>query len=88
MGYDKESEFLKALGHPVRLALVEGLLHNECNVNEIVAKLNLPQSTISQHLGILRTRGIIAPHKHGVKTCYKVIDPRVEPMIALIKNLN
>jgi DNA-binding transcriptional ArsR family regulator len=76
---------LKALAHPVRLRMVEGLLGKECNVNKMVKALNMPQSTVSQHLGILRSRGIVSIRKEGVKTCYRVIDPRIKELIGLIK---
>ena len=79
--YQKYSEVFKALGHPVRLKIVDGLLSHSCNVGEIVEGLGLPQSTVSQHLGILRNQGIIAPEKDGVKTCYKVVDAKVRQII-------
>jgi len=81
MNYEKKSELLKALGHPVRLKMVEGLMNDECNVNKIVDVLNIPQSTASQHLGILKNRGIVVARKEGVKTCYRVIDKRVRKII-------
>jgi DNA-binding transcriptional ArsR family regulator len=83
--YIKESELLKALAHPVRLRMVEGLLGKECNVNRMVKALNMPQSTVSQHLGILRSRGIVSIRKEGVKTCYRVTDARVKELIDIIK---
>ncbi|MBN1823433.1 MAG: winged helix-turn-helix transcriptional regulator [Endomicrobiales bacterium] len=84
--YEKDSEILKAIGHPVRLKMVEGLINNkDCNVNDMVKKMGLPQSTVSQHLGILRSRGIIAPRKDGVRTCYRVVDDRVEELIRVLK---
>lgn len=79
--YRKFSEVFKALGHPVRLKIVDGLLNHTCNVGEIVEGLGLPQSTVSQHLGLLRSRGIIAPEKDGVRTCYKVVDDKVRRII-------
>lgn len=79
--YEKESEIFKALGHPIRLQMVEGLMNNECNVNKIMTVLDLPQSTVSQHLGILKTRGIIKARKEGVKTCYRVVDGRVKEIM-------
>lgn len=83
--FSKDSEILKALGHPLRLKIVNGLLNtDECNVNTIVEKLRIPQSTASQHLGILRNRGIIAPRKEGVKTCYRVVDQRVRRIVELL----
>jgi DNA-binding transcriptional ArsR family regulator len=82
--YLKYSEVFKALGHPVRLKIVDGLLSHTCNVGEIVEGLGLPQSTVSQHLGILRNLGIITPEKDGVRTCYKVVDAKVRGIIDCI----
>ena len=84
MNYIKESEIFKALGHPVRLKMVEGLLQNQCNVTKIVEKLNLPQSTVSQHLGILRKAGIISPEKTGTKICYQVSDKKVKEILKFL----
>ncbi|MBN1500978.1 MAG: winged helix-turn-helix transcriptional regulator [Spirochaetes bacterium] len=83
--YETESSIFKALGHPVRLKIIEGLLCDNCCVNKIVEKLNLPQSTVSQHLGILKNAGIIAPHKDGVVTCYKVENAKVMKIMSLMK---
>lgn len=85
--FEKDGELLKALGHPIRLKMVTGLLQEtECNVNDMVAKLGIPQSTVSQHLGILRNKGIIAPRRDGVKMCYRVVNQRVVKLIdTLIK---
>ena len=60
--FNKQSELLKALAHPVRLKMVMGLLQGrDCNVNTMVANLRLPQSTVSQHLGVLKNKGIGLP---------------------------
>ena len=86
MEYQKISETLKAIAHPVRLRIVQGLMVNECNVGTIVKKLGLPQSTVSQHLSILKSRGIITPRKEGVKTCYVVVDMYVRGIIGILEN--
>lgn len=75
--YVKESGILKALAHPIRLRIVEGLINHECNVDKIMRALKIPQSTASQHLALLKNRGIVNLRKEGVKTCYRVVDPRV-----------
>ncbi|MDD5583657.1 MAG: metalloregulator ArsR/SmtB family transcription factor [Candidatus Omnitrophica bacterium] len=82
--YINDSELLKALAHPVRLRMVEGLLNHECNVSKIVKVLNLPQSTISQHLGILKNRGVVTIRKEGVKTCYRVTNARVAQLVKIL----
>ncbi len=78
------SEKLKSLAHPVRLRIVEGLLKDECNVKKIQAGLGLPQSTVSQHLAILRKEKILRAERKGTQKCYKVVDPRVVELIKLI----
>ena len=82
--YKKESNILKALAHPVRLRMVEGLMHNECNVTKMVKALKIPQSTVSQHLRVLKARGIVHLRKEGVKTCYRVLDARVSELIKIL----
>lgn len=78
------AEVLKALGHPVRMRILVGLICDEhCNVSKLVKNFKLPQSTISQHLAILKSRKIIEPHKTGVSTCYRVIDNRVKQIIKI-----
>lgn len=84
--FEKDSEILKALGHPVRLKMIFGLIKDEeCNVNKIVEELNVPQSTVSQHLGLLKNKGIVATRKEGVKTCYKVVNKKVLDIIEILK---
>jgi len=84
MDYQEYSETLKALGHPIRLKMVEGLMKHSCHVNQMVEALNLPQSTVSQHLGILKNCGIIVPRKDGVQTCYEVTDKKVKQIIKIL----
>ena len=82
--FQKYGAIFKALGHPVRLRMAAGLSCNECNVNKIAEQLQLPQSTVSQHLGILRTRGILELRREGTRTCYRVVDETVKQIIELL----
>lgn len=85
--YEKDSAMLKALGHPVRLKMVQGLLRgDECNVSKIVRQLKIPQSTASQHLKILKSSGIISFRKEGVKVCYRVVDDRARTIIEILRH--
>ena len=85
VNYEKVSEILKALAHPARLKIVAGLIKNECNVAQIQKVLGLPQSTISQHLRILKNADIIKGRREGTKTCYRVIDARARKFVEIIK---
>ncbi len=64
----------KALGHPARLRIVKLLSATECICGSLVDQLPLSQSTVSQHLKVLRDAGLIRGEIEGPKTCY-CLDP-------------
>ena len=66
---------LTALGHPVRLRIVEGLLTGECCVGSMVECLALPQPLVSRHLSVLREAGVVAVERVGRKRSYSVVHP-------------
>jgi ArsR family transcriptional regulator len=69
------AKMLKALGNPVRFQIVEFLAHNPtCITNDIVKNTSLAQSTVSQHLKVLREAGLIQGEIEGPATCY-CLDP-------------
>lgn len=69
------ARMLKALGNPVRFQIVEFLAENQmCITNEIVKNTPLAQSTVSQHLKVLREAGLIQGEIEGPATCY-CLDP-------------
>ncbi len=69
------ARMLKALGNPIRFQIVEYLAANQtCITNDIVRVLPLAQSTVSQHLKVLREAGLIKGEIEGPATCY-CLDP-------------
>jgi len=79
MAFDQDDVILasriRALGHPARLAIVRALVRAEsgrCCCGDIVRGLPLAQSTVSQHLKVLRDAGIIRGEIEGPRSCYWV----------------
>lgn len=69
------AKMLKALGNPIRFQIMETLAERQgCITNDIVATTPLAQSTVSQHLKVLREAGLIRGEISGPATCY-CIDP-------------
>jgi ArsR family transcriptional regulator len=65
------AKMLKALGNPVRFAIVQILAERQmCITGELVELTNLAQSTVSQHLKVLRDAGLIKGEIEGPATCY------------------
>jgi len=83
--YEDMAELLKVLAHPVRLCIVKGLLQKgQCNVGYMQNCLEMPQSTVSQHLQKLRAAGIIEGERTGLEINYKVCSDKAEDIIKLL----
>ena len=72
-----KAEFFKALSHPLRIAVIDALRTGEMGVNDLSAQLEVEQSTLSQHLAVLRARNIVVGRKEGLNVFYSVADPAV-----------
>jgi predicted transcriptional regulator len=82
---NEAAELLKVLAHPVRLCIVSGLLKSgACNVTHMQNCLELPQSTISQHLQKLRSAGIIKGVRSGLEINYMIVNKKVERIINVL----
>ena len=65
------AKYANALSHPARIAILKFLMKNqECICGDIVNKLPLSQSTVSQHLKELKAAGLIKGEIEGKKVCY------------------
>jgi len=82
--YYDTSSVLKVLGHPCRLKMVQGLLNDECHVSHIVKGLNIPQATVSQHLKLLKSAGIVEARREKARICYKVVHPKVKHLMKVL----
>jgi DNA-binding transcriptional ArsR family regulator len=83
--FHAEAEILKVLGHPIRLKIVAGLCAQECNVKHIWECLGLPQATVSQHLALLKNKGVIEGKRDGVEVHYSVSHPLAKKIIAMLQ---
>ncbi len=73
---DELATLAKALGHPARVKILRILItKNACICSDIVDELPLAQSTVSQHLKVLRDAGLIRGEVDGPRVCY-CIEPR------------
>jgi ArsR family transcriptional regulator len=80
------SHSLKAMAHPLRLKILCILGgESEISVQDIVEQVGTSQSNISQHLSILREKGILASRKDANKVYYRVADPKILQLIGAMR---
>jgi len=77
---------LKCLGHPIRLQVLDLLeRREEATVTEIHDELNIEQAVASQHLSLMRDKGILARRKEGVNALYRLADPRALKVLECLR---
>jgi len=81
------SRSLKAMSHPLRLKILCTLGDREICVQGIVENVGTTQSNISQHLAILRDKGILSSRKDANKVYYRVGDQRTLRLIGMMQEV-
>ena len=84
---NRASRSLKAMSHPLRLRILCTLGDQEVSVQDIVESVGTSQSNISQHLAILRDKGILASRKDANKVFYRVSDTRTLRLIGMMQEV-
>ena len=79
---EKAAECLRTIAHPCRLRIIEILLIEERSVGELAAACGIPSHMASEHLRLLKDRGLLDSRRDGRKIFYWV----AEPALASIMN--
>ncbi len=78
---------IKAIAHPLRLKILCVLGDQEVSVQDIVEQVGTSQSNISQHLAILRDKGVLATRKDANRVFYRVGDLRTLKLIGMVRDV-
>ncbi|MBI5660010.1 MAG: winged helix-turn-helix transcriptional regulator [Nitrosomonadales bacterium] len=90
---DKDEEILqaslaiKAIAHPLRLKILCVLGNSEASVQGIVDRVGTSQSNISQHLAILRDKGVLVTRKDANRVYYRIGDSRTIKLVWMMREL-
>ena len=82
-----KAEFFKAMGHPMRIRVLELLVERERPVSEMLEIIDIEQSHLSQQLGVLRRAGLVDSHRDGSSVIYAMADDRVVELLQLSKEM-
>lgn len=84
---EQAARALKAMSHPLRLKILCVLGDGEVSVHEIVDAVGTSQSNVSQHLAILRDKGVLRSRKHANRVYYRVGDERTLQLIGMMREV-
>jgi len=75
--YEARAKIIKAMAHPTRLFIVDELSHHKKCVCELTEMIGADTSTVSKHLSVLKSAGIISDEKRGSQVYYSLRVPCV-----------
>jgi len=81
------AELCSGISDPNRIAILYALSEHPSNVTGLTRQLQLPQSTVSRHLRILRNSGLVRFERQGREVLYEISDARVIQALELLRNI-
>jgi ArsR family transcriptional regulator len=83
--YQLHASVCHGLADPKRLLIINSLRDGERSVSEICEELDLPQANVSQHLAVLRERGLVETRKDGQWVFYRVSSDKITQALDLLR---
>ncbi|MEK7377027.1 MAG: metalloregulator ArsR/SmtB family transcription factor [Candidatus Margulisiibacteriota bacterium] len=75
--YELHAEICKTLGNPKRIELINLLRGGELSVAELLQDTGLLKANLSQHLAVMRSKGIVKARKEGLSAYYRIANPKI-----------
>ena len=85
--FQHQASICKTLADAKRLMILHELRDGEMSVGQLASSLDLPQSNVSQHLAILRERGIVTTRRDGTTIYYKLANPKIGEACDLVREV-
>ena len=85
--FEMQCEICKALGHPLRLAIVNRLNAGEAAAAELLADLEMSKANLSKHMSLLVRGGIVESRREGRQLFYRLTDPEIHKACAIMRSI-
>ena len=85
--YKLHAEICKVFSNPTRLEILNLLRYKEMSVTELIKKSKLSQANISQHLSIMKSKGIVSSERNGKNIYYKISNPKIIKAFEIIREV-
>ncbi len=83
--FQRAADILRTVAHPARLRIIDFLEQGEKPVAQICIRLGAPQPSVSQHLNLMKAKGILASRRNGSQVLYWVANANVIEVIHCIR---
>ncbi|MBS3136111.1 winged helix-turn-helix transcriptional regulator [Candidatus Woesearchaeota archaeon] len=85
--YEMHAEMCKVFSNPTRLEILNLLREKEMTVTALMEKTKLSQANISQHLAIMKSKGIVASRRDGKNIHYRIAYPKIIKAFDILRDV-
>jgi len=85
--FNLHSDICKTLANPKRQEILDNLRQKDMTVSQLVKKTGISQANLSQHLAILRTKGIVSTSREGINIYYSISNAKIIKALDLISEV-
>lgn len=85
--FEYQAEVIKTIASPKRLEIIHALKSGEKTVTDLVKTLDIPKANVSQHLAVMRHKGVLKTRKKGVNVYYSIVNQKVVKACTLMREV-
>lgn len=85
--YEVQADLCKVFTSPIRIEILNLLKDSEKTVTEIVELLDLPKANVSQHLALMRHKGILKSRREGTNIYYSITNPKIVQACSMMREV-
>jgi len=75
--YELYADVCKIFSHAKRLEIINALKEKELSAGELIAKIGLTKANLSQHMSVLKAKGVVSTRREGVNIYYRIANPKI-----------
>lgn len=85
--FEMQAQLCQSLGHTVRLRIIHALKAGPKSVSEIATAVEASQPTISRHLSVLRSTGLLTSQRKGIEVIYEIANPKIVEVCEMMRSI-
>ena len=85
--FQMQCEICKALGHPLRMAIVDRLNEGETAASDLIDHLGISKANLSKHVSLLVRNGIVGSRRQGRQLFYRLSDPEIHKACSIMRSI-
>ena len=85
--FELQADICKIFSNAKRMEIINVLKDREVSASDLIEKIGLSKANLSQHMGVLRSKGVVLARREGVNVYYRIANPKIIQACALMREV-